>query len=38
MKEGMLLFVDAKRRATRVTAARVTRREIIEKFGGCFSG
>ena len=30
--------VDAKRRATRVTAARVTRRGIIENFGGCFSG
>ena len=38
MKEGMLLLVDAKRRATRVTAARVTRRGIIEEFGGCFSG
>ncbi|MDV5043052.1 hypothetical protein R2O95_14325, partial [Faecalibacterium duncaniae] len=30
--------VDTKRRATRVTAVRVTRRGIIEKFGGCFSG
>ena len=32
------LFVDTKRRATRVTAVRVTRRGIIERFGGCFSG
>ena len=27
-----------KRRATRVTAVRVTRREMIERLGGCFSG
>ena len=32
------LPVDAKRRATRVTAVRVTRRGIIESFGGCSSG
>ena len=31
-------IVDAKRRATRVTAVRVTRRRIIERFGGCSSG